>query len=97
MVKDTIPEKCKITELLTTLHAASKWYHILRYIKSNAQVQRFNLAHFIDSDLHFSGIVSLTIRATLSLIFTLTTFVLSTNIADRRSITSLCYNHRVIC
>lgn len=51
MVKDTIPDKCKITEL-TTLHVASKWYHILRYIKSNSQVQRFNLAHFIDSDLH---------------------------------------------
>ena len=51
MIKDTLPEKCKITEL-TTLHVASKWYHILRYIKSNAQVQRFNLANFIDSELH---------------------------------------------
>jgi hypothetical protein len=51
MVKDSLPDKCKITEL-TTLHVASRWYHILRYIKSNAQIsQRFNLANFIDSDL----------------------------------------------
>ena len=46
------PEKLKINDL-TALHVASKWYHILRYIKSSSQqVQRFNLASFIDSDLH---------------------------------------------
>ena len=52
VIKETIPEKLKINDL-TALHVASKWYHILRYIKSSSQqVQRFNLASFIDSDLH---------------------------------------------
>ena len=52
VVKESISDNLKIKDL-TAVHVASKWYHILRYIKASAsQVQRFNLATFIDSDLH---------------------------------------------
>ena len=37
VIKETIPDKLKITDL-TALHVASKWYQILRYIKSSSPV-----------------------------------------------------------
>ena len=37
---------------LTASHVIHRWYNIVRFLRSNVQVQTFNISNFVDPDLH---------------------------------------------